>query len=84
MRKNIGVGGLISLNCLQMRTMSMAGFIVSNAYGCLQMLMIYVGGCDSNVLLLTDAYGGYGWVGLKYINAYGCLWWVWVGRLGIS
>ena len=31
--------------------------------------------------MLTNAYGVGGWVGLKNINAYGCLWWIgWVGR----
>ena len=28
--------------------------------------------------MLTDAYGVGGWVGLKNINAYGCLRWIWV------
>ena len=37
------------------------------------MLMMYVGGWVYNIQMLTDAYGGYGWVGRKYLNAYGCL-----------
>ena len=42
-------------------------------YLCLRMLMVYVGGWVYNIQMLTDAYGGYGWVGRKYLNAYGCL-----------
>ena len=34
--------------------------------------------------MLTDAYGVGGWVGLKYLNAYGCLRWVWVGGSELS
>ena len=46
------------------------------------MLMVYVGGWVYNIQMLTDAYGGYGWVGRKYQNAYVCLLggvgrWVW-------
>ena len=35
--------------------------------------MLYVGGWVYNIQMLTDAYGGYGWVGRKYLNAYGRL-----------
>ena len=28
--------------------------------------------------MLTDAYGVGGWVGVRNINAYGCLRWIWV------
>ena len=41
--------------------------------------MLYVGGWVYNIQMLTDAYGGYGWVGRKYLNAYGCLPGGWVG-----
>ena len=34
--------------------------------------------------MLTDAYGGGWWVGLQYINAYGCLRCRWVGGSKIS
>ena len=35
--------------------------------------MVYVGGWVYNIQMLTDAYGAHGWVGRKYLNAYGCL-----------
>ena len=37
------------------------------------MVYVGVGGWVYNIQMLTDAYGGYGWVGRKYLNAYGCL-----------
>ena len=37
------------------------------------MVYVGVGGWVYNIQMLTDAYGGYGWVGWKYLNAYGCL-----------
>ena len=40
------------------------------AYGCLWCM--WVGG-SIIFQVLTDAYGGYGWVGQKSLNAYGCL-----------
>ena len=42
-------------------------------YLCLRMLMVYAGGWVYDIQMLTDAYGGYGWVGQKSLNAYGCL-----------
>ena len=35
--------------------------------------MVHVGEWVYNIRMLTDAYGGYGWVGRKYLKAYGCL-----------
>ena len=48
-------------------------------YLCLRMPMVYVGGWVYNIQMLTDAYGGYVWVGRKYLNDYGCLHGVVVG-----
>ena len=45
----------------------------------LRMLMVDVDGWVYNIQMLTDAYGGSGWVGRKYLNAYGCLRVGWVG-----
>ena len=47
------------------------------AYGRLWYMWVQGGWVDYSQML-TDAYGGYGWVGRKYLKAYGCLRGGWV------
>ena len=44
----------------------------------------WVGGCVLNLKMLKDAYGAGRWVGLKCLNAYGCILWVLVCGSEIS
>ena len=50
---------------------------------CLQISSMWLAGWGSLIylILLTDTYGDRGWVGIKLINAYGCLRYTWVGGL---
>ena len=41
-----------------------------------RMLTLGVGGCVSDIKMLTDAYGVGDWVGLKNVKAYGCIRWI--------